>query len=141
MFGNEEKGLTVEDVNSNEFWVADSGASVHMGNCKKGMFETEEVNEKVRVGSGEELQVELIGKKKVKVIQADGTNIDVLLNPYKYVPDLCANLFSLTKALDNGWELNSKGKMILISKQGVIVKFDQTLKTGAGFITGVRMIP
>ena len=46
-----------------------------------------------------------IGKRRVTAIQADGTSLDLILEDYKYVPDLWVNLFSLTKALAKGWNM------------------------------------
>lgn len=59
----------------------------------------------------------------------------------KNVPDLFTNLFSITKALDNGWNISNKGVCISLEKDDFQFCFDKTLRTDSGAITVVEMVP
>ena len=42
-------------------WIADSGASSHMINNSYGLINSRGINSKVKIGSGEYIEAELIG--------------------------------------------------------------------------------
>jgi hypothetical protein len=50
-----------------------------------------------------------VGSLKCHVIQLNGFILDVTLEEVKYVPELWVNLFSISKALKNGFDLSNKG--------------------------------
>jgi hypothetical protein len=58
-----------------------------------------------------------VGSLKCHVIQLNGSSVDVTLEEVKYVPELWVNLFSISKALKNGFNLNNKGLMISLKKE------------------------
>jgi hypothetical protein len=47
-------------------------------------------------------------KKTLTVISKDRSKLNVVLQDYKYIPDLWVNLFTLMKCLNNGWVLEMK---------------------------------
>jgi len=63
---------------SNTF-LADSGASSHMGHCDAGMFDFQEKTCGIKIGNDNTIAVTKIGKKSVILIQADGTKKSVVL--------------------------------------------------------------
>jgi hypothetical protein len=63
----------------------------------------------------------------------------VRLKEVKYVPELWANLFSISKALKNGFNLSDKGLMINLKKGSVSITFDRFIKTVNGSISGIKM--
>jgi hypothetical protein len=71
----------------------------------------------------------------------DGTKMDIVMEDYKYIPDLWVNLFALTKCLRNGWKISNDGVMLYLRKGQSEVKFDKTIKTHKGLIIGVDMVP
>ena len=71
--------------------------------------------------------------------QINGSKFDVMLKEVKYVPELWVNLFSINKALKNGFKLSNDGISICLSKGPVSLSFDQIIPTTNGFVTGVKM--
>ena len=51
------------------------------------------------------------------------------------------NLFSVGKALKNGFTLSNEGVIITLHKSGTHVTFDRIFPTGKGFVTGVNLLP
>jgi hypothetical protein len=54
-----------------------------------------------------------VGSLKCHVIQRNGSTVYVALNEVKYVPELWLNLFSISNALNIGFNSNNKGLMII----------------------------
>ena len=121
-------------------WIADSGASTHMGNSDVGMTNVREVNSPVQIGNGKTLRATKIGDKHMTVLWKDGTMTDIVLKDYKYVPDLWVNLFAVTKCLRNGWKISNDGVTLYLKKGRTEVKFDKAIKTHKGLIIGVDMM-
>jgi hypothetical protein len=48
-------------------------------------------------------------------------------------------LFSISKALKNGFDLSNKGLMIILKEGSVSVTFDRFIKTVNGSIFGIKM--
>ena len=97
-------------------WIADSGASTHMGNSDVGMTNVREVNSPVQIGNGKTLRATKIGDKHMTVLSKDGTMTDIVLKDYKYVPDLWVNLFAVTKCLRNGWKISNDGVTLILEE-------------------------
>ncbi len=122
-------------------FIGDSGASTHMGNCDKGMFDVTVISTPVKVGNGLTLTAQKLGKKRVTAIQLDGSTMDLVLEDYKFVPGLWVNLFSITKALDKGWNIGNNKANIYLQKGTTTLRFDRVIPTHKGFVVGVEMIP
>ena len=121
-------------------WIADSGASTHMGNSDVGMTDVREINSPVQIGNGKTLQATKIGRKHMTVLSKDGRMTEIVLEDYKYVPDLWVNLFAVTKCLRNGWNISNDGVTLYLRKGNMEVKFDKAIKTHKGLIIGVDMM-
>jgi hypothetical protein len=80
-----------------------------------------------------------VGSLKCHAIQLNGSSVDVTLKEVKYVPELWVNLFSISKAMKNGFDLSNKGLMISSKKGSVSVTFDRVIKTVNGSISGIKM--
>src|SRR6056300_1507911 len=119
----------------------DSGASTHMNCDNAGMFDCREIDEEIIVGSGRLVRSRKIGKLKVKVKQGNGKTTTIVLTNVKHVPGLWCNLFSLTSAIDKGFQLGNKERVITLLKGNEIIGFDQIYKTQSGFIMGVDFEP
>jgi len=122
-------------------WIADSGATSHMTNDDKGMYDWKEICQPVKVGNGDEVTAKKIGKLDVVVHNGDGTSTPITLTNVQYVPAFWVKLFSLTAAMANGCEISSVGKKIIVSKDKTKINFDQVINTKNGFILGARMHP
>jgi len=102
-------------------FLADSGASSHMGHCDAGMFDFTTKSCGVKVGDGKTLTVSKIGKKAGILTHLDGTKMNIVLENYKHVPGLWVNLFSVTQAMSSGWNLKSDGRVIMLIKGADVI--------------------
>ena len=112
-----------------------------MGNTDEGMYEIENINEPVMIGNGKQLMCTKIGKLRHTIFQQDGSSLDIVLQDYKYVPGLHLNLFSIVKALHQGWKLSSKGKLMQLQQEGKTITFDQVHETNRGTLCGMEILP
>ncbi len=122
-------------------WLGDSAASTHMGFSDEGMTDVELINSPVRIGNGKALTATKIGKRRITIIQKDGSSQDAILEEYKCVPELWVNLFSISKSLQNGWNISNKGVEIKLSKGQANIVFDRIIKTSKGLVVGVEIVP
>ena len=83
-------------------WLGDSGASVHVTNDSTSMFECCRIHLYLKISNGKHLYSSMIGKKKASIVQANGSTLDLILHECMYIPDICINLFSITKVLSEG---------------------------------------
>jgi hypothetical protein len=58
----------------------------------------------------------------------------------KYVPELWVNLFSIGKALKNGFNIGNKGIRIHLTKGKTKMIFDRIMPTSKGFVVGIKML-
>ena len=122
-----------------DIWICDSGACGHYCNSTKGLFNIEEINESITVGNGKSMTATKVGSLKCRIIQVDGSGLEITLNEVKYVPELWVNLFSINKALKKGYKLSNKGLSICLSKGAVSVTFDRVLRTANGSVSGIKL--
>jgi hypothetical protein len=99
-----------EERISKDIWICDSEASGHYSMSIDGRFNILDIDEKVTVGNGEKMVATKVGSLRRHVIQVDGSNLDIVINDVKFLPELCANLFSVNKALKNGFKLSNKNE-------------------------------
>jgi hypothetical protein len=97
-------------------WYADSAASTHMGNTDVGMFDYEDINERVTVGNGKTIWAKKRGKIRLTVIQLDGTTAEVVLHNYQFIPDLDGKLFAIIKSMEQGFSISNDGPSLTISR-------------------------
>jgi hypothetical protein len=83
--------------------MCDSGASRHDCMSMDGMHNVQNIDEKVTVGNGNKMVVTKVGSLIPRVIQLDGSTLDIVINEVKYLADSFANLFSINKAIKNGF--------------------------------------
>jgi hypothetical protein len=85
--------------------------------CKSdtGLFDIKDINEMITLGNGESMKARKVGSLKFHVIQLNGFSVNVKFKEFKYVPELWVNLFSISKALKNGFDLSNKGLMISLN--------------------------
>ena len=122
---------TTEDKES--LWVLDSGATMHMTNTAEGLFDTEEVESIVTIGDGSTLKVTKEGKKKLKIIQVDGTTSMVTMK-MKFVPKLCYNLISMNRLMNLGFRLSSEGTTVIMDDGTMKLKFDRKIESTSSYV-------
>ena len=130
-----------EAVFTRNTYLCDTGASCHFTNSLEGMTHLKKHKGNIKIGNGKPLKATMIGNKHVTAIQKDGTTQDLILTECNYVPELWVNLFSIGKALKNGFSLTNKGVIITVTKNNTKLCFDRIFKTGKGFVAGVNLIP
>jgi len=59
------------------------------------MFDVKEEKCSVRIGDGKMLTSTKVGKRRVTVVQKDGTMTDIVLSPFKHVSGLWVNSFAV----------------------------------------------
>jgi hypothetical protein len=107
--------IAKEEITENT-WLGDSAASCHLYNDNEGMFDWKHINAPIKIGNGKALIRTKIGKLRQMIVQKDGTTVDVILTEVQYVPKLWVNLFSIGKALKNGFNIGNKGIKIFLTK-------------------------
>jgi len=80
-----------------------------------------------------------MGKLKCNIQQENGRELTVTLDKVKYVPELWINLFSIGKALQNGFNIRNDGQIIKLTKDSVTLQFKEVAKTKNGFVPGIRL--
>jgi hypothetical protein len=118
-------------------WYADSAASTHMGNTDVGMFDYEDINERVTVGNGKTIWAKKRGKIRLTVIQLDGATAEVMLHNYQFVPDMDGKLFAIIKSMEQGFSISNEGPSLIISRGKLRITFDRIMYTRGGRLCGV----
>jgi hypothetical protein len=121
-------------------WLEDSGASCHVTNNTAGMFDCSCIHSYLKIGNGKYMYLYRVGKKRVTIVQANGSTLDLILCDCMYVPDICIIIFSIPKALSECWTLSNHEHLKVLSQADLNIPFDQTLKTTHGYVCGVTML-
>jgi hypothetical protein len=126
---------------ANELWILDSGASCYYCRSVEGLTDLEEIDESIKIGNGDSMKATKIGNLKCEVIQINGKKFTVTLNDVKYMPSLCVNLFSLSKALKKGFKVGNDGIVVSLNYKHVKLTFERVINATDGCVTGVLMKP
>jgi hypothetical protein len=79
-----------------------------------------------------------VGSLRRRVIQVKGSTLDIVINDVKFLPELCANLFSVNKELKNGFKLSNKNENISLTKVSTSITFDRIIKSLDGTVSGIK---
>jgi hypothetical protein len=88
-------------------WLGDSDSFCHVANDTAGMFDYSRIYSYLKIGHGKYMYSSRIGKKKVMIVQANGSTLDLILCDCIYVPDICINLMDYKSSTYNvfvAWE-------------------------------------
>jgi hypothetical protein len=80
------------------------------------------------------------GSLRRRVIQVDGSTLNILINDVKFLPELCSNLFIVNKALKNGFKLSNKNENISLTKGVASITFDRIIKSLDGAVSGIKIV-
>ena len=139
-----EMSLVIRDVSliakeSDDIWIGDSGASGHMVNTDKNLFECKKINEEIVIANDETIRATKIGKLKVEVDSKEGKKT-LILDQVRYVPGLGKyNLLSITKAISKGYNLSNEKNVIILKKNKSEIRFDTIMKTRTGHVVGTKL--
>ena len=137
LMANVDTNHTLHD----NIWIADTGASNHMTNSLKGMYDLKPNTKYITVGNGSRMQVTKTEKWRGTAIDNQGNKTKLTLTNVDYVPELMVNLFSLTDAMNKDFELTGSKKELNISRGNFSIRFDQKIASPAGNIFGTTMLP
>ena len=100
--------MTLSNI-GNDIFIGDSAATSHMTNNKTGVYELTPIRGSVMIGNGESISCTHKGKLDVICKHRDGLRARETLE-VKIVPQLNHDLFSFTKAMNEGWQMNGRCK-------------------------------
>jgi hypothetical protein len=69
-------------------WHGDSGASFHVVNTTFGTNDCNRLHSYLKIGNGKYMYLSRIGKKKIRIVQVNGSTIDLTLCDCIYVPEI-----------------------------------------------------
>jgi hypothetical protein len=119
---------------------ADSGASCHYCNSEEGLYIYTTILEEITVGNGNKMLAKKVGSLRCMVQQKKGEKFVVVLKDVNIVPQLWANLFSISKALKNGFHFDNEVVVIMLMKGNTTLYFNRMLKTKNGFVSGIKLL-
>ena len=126
----------------NGIFIGDSAATSHMTNNKTGVYNLTPINGSVMIGNGESINCTHKGKLDVISKHRDGSMAKETWD-VKIVPHLNHDLFSFTKAMKEGWQMNGRwkegGLMIeLFKTTRASMKFDRMIPSGSSWLMGIK---
>ena len=121
-----------------DVWIADSGATSYMTNTPQCMYYQHRISSKVKIGSGEHVDANIIGDVSGIAIQKDETRKDITLHDVKYAPCLFCKSISLPPTMNRGFKMTGNRDGITIEKASTSYAFDQRIKSGDGELVGLK---
>jgi hypothetical protein len=97
------------------------------------------ISEDITVGNSNVMTATKMGKLRCEILQKNGESLVVTLEDVKFVPDLWINLFSIGKAVRNGFNLGNDGETIKLMKGNTVILFDKRLKSKNGFVPAIKI--
>ena len=124
-------------------FIGDSAATSHMTSNKMGVYNLIPIKGSVMIGNGQ--SIICTHKEKLDVIckHKDGSIAKETWD-VKIVPQLNHDLFSFTKAMKEGWQMNGRWKeggfiIELIKTTSASMKFDPMIPSGSSWLMGVKV--
>ena len=109
---NEKALVTKEMALSNlgkNIFICDSAATSHMTSNRMGVYNLIPINRTVMIGNGQSISCTHRGKLDVICKHKDGSMAKETWD-VKIIPQLNHDLFSFTKAMKEGWQMNGRWK-------------------------------
>ena len=133
--------MTLSNI-ENDIFIGDSAATSHMTNNKTGVYELTPIRGSVMIGNGESISCTHKGKLDVICKHRDGSMARDMWE-VKIVSQLNHDLFSFTKAMKEGWQMNGRwkegGLMIeLFKTTRASMKFDRMIPSGSSWLMGIK---
>ena len=101
--------------------------------------DTREIQSKVKIGSRDYVEAELIESLRGIAKQKNGKETLITLTNVKYVPQLFCNLISLISVLNKGFNLNGNENGMTIRRGNTEYMFDQHIKSRDRALAGIRI--
>ena len=121
-----------------DIFIGDSAATSHMTNNKTGVYDLTPIRGSVQIGNGESISCTHKGKLDVIFKHRDGSMARETWD-VKIVPQLNHDVFSITKAMKEGLQMNGRwkerGLMIgLFKTTRAWMKFDRMIPSGSSWL-------
>ena len=145
--GENEKALVTKEMElshlGKNIFIGDSAAASHMTSNKMGVYDLVSIKGSVMIGNGKSISCTHKGKLDVICKHKDGSIARETWD-VKIVPELNHDLFSFTKAMKDGWQMNGRwkegGLMIeLFKTTRASMKFDRMIPSGSSWLMGIRV--
>ena len=145
--GENEKALVTKEMElshlGKNIFIVDSAASSHMTSNKMGVYNLVSIKGSVMIGNGKSISCTHKGKLDVICKHKDGSIARETWD-VKSVPELNHDLFSFTKAMKDGWQMNGRwkegGLMIeLFKTTRASMKFDRMIPSGSSWLMGIKV--
>ena len=144
--GNEKPLVTKEIPLSNlggNIFIGDSAATSHMTSIKLGVYHLVPINGSVMIGNGQSISCTHKGKLDVICKHKDESMARETWD-VKIVPLLNHDLFSFTKAMKEGWQMNGRWKegglvIELFKTTRASMKYDRMIPSGSSWLMGIKV--
>jgi len=123
-----------------DIWIADVAALTHIVNSEVGLYDVKSIREPIKIGDGKLVYTTKVGRLKVSYEAYKGKTEEFVLENVQYIPSFRINLFSLTAAITKGCSISNEGRMIVIEKHTLKLRFDEEIKTKNGFACRVMLV-
>ena len=118
--------MTLSNI-GNDIFIGDSAATSHMTINKTGVYDLTPMRDSVMIGNGESISCKHKGKLNVICKHRDGS-ITRETWDVKIVPQLNHDLFSFTKVIKEGWQMNGRWK-----EGGLMIELFKTTRASMKF--------
>ena len=124
-------------------FIGDFAATSHMTSRKVGVYDLVPIKGSVMIGNGKSISCTHKGRLDVICKHKDGSMARETWE-VKIVPELNHDLFSFTKAMKDGWQMNRRwkegGLMIeLFKTTRARMKFDRMIPSGSSWLMGIKV--
>ena len=127
-------------MSDQNLFIADTGATCHIKTDSTGLTNLRKVSKTVQMGQSS-VKILFQGDYECEAHQTDGTVKKVVLKDVRVAPGAGCNLLSLTRLLNNGYELKGNQKGLTAVRGKTSITFDQTIQAGSGYLLGIRLRP
>ena len=121
-------------------FIADTGATCHIKTDTIGLTNLRKLNGSVKMGRST-VKIDFQGDYPCYAEQIDGTTHKMILKDVRVAPGAGCNLLSLTKLLNNEYNLQGNSKSLKATKGKFGIIFDRVIEAGSGFLLGIRLVP
>ena len=134
--------MTLSNLGKNIF-IGNSAATSHMTSNKMGVYNLIPIKGPVMIGNGQSIICTHKGKLDGICKHKDGSMAKETWD-VKIVPRLNHDLFSFTKAMKEGWQMNGRWKeggliIELFKTTRASMKFDRLIPSGSSWLMGVKV--
>ena len=134
--------MTLSNLGKNIF-IGDSAATSHMTSNKMAVYDLTPIKGSVMIGNGQSIICTHKGKLDVICKHKDGSMANETWD-VKIVSQLNHDLFSFTKAMKEGWQMNGRWKeggliIEVLKTTRSSMNFDRMIPSGSSWLMGIKV--